>query len=99
MRLPGFLLAHILASPCLGREPKAKVATIIMSSPNYLACLIASKVTWDPRPSKMSRCLFVRDISLGIDLLKNDKNSLNRKVVIHAFDCITIKVVVLQSCM
>jgi hypothetical protein len=27
-------------------------------------------VTWDPCPSKMNKCLFVRDIPFGIDLLK-----------------------------
>ncbi len=39
------------------------------------------------------------DIPLGIDLLKKDKNSLKRKVVIHAFDCIALQVPGLQSCM
>jgi hypothetical protein len=37
-----------------------------MLNPNSLTCSIASRVTWDPCPSKMSRCLFVRDISFGI---------------------------------
>jgi hypothetical protein len=32
MWLPGSLLAYIFASPCLGREPKAKVAIIIIST-------------------------------------------------------------------
>jgi hypothetical protein len=32
------------------------------------------------------------DIPLGIDLLKKDINSLKRKVIIHAFDCIAIQV-------
>jgi hypothetical protein len=27
MGLPGLVLAHTFASPCLGREPKARVAT------------------------------------------------------------------------
>jgi hypothetical protein len=47
-------------------------------------------VTWDLCPSKVNKCLFVRDIPLGIDLLKKDRNSLKRKVVIHAFDYIAI---------
>jgi hypothetical protein len=47
-------------------------------------------VIWDPCPSKMNKCLFVKDIPLGIDLLKKDKNSLKRDVIIHAFDYIAI---------
>jgi hypothetical protein len=30
MRLPSLVLTRTLASPCLGREPKAKVATFLM---------------------------------------------------------------------
>jgi hypothetical protein len=70
-----------------------------MSNPNSLACSIASRVTWDPCPSNMSRCMFVMDISLGIDLLKKYKNSLTRKVVIHGFDYIAIQVLGLYNCM
>jgi hypothetical protein len=43
-------------------------------------------VTWDPCPSKMSRCLFVMDIPLGINLLK--KKNFEKKVIFHAFDYI-----------
>ncbi len=65
---------------------------VTISSSNACVCLIASRVTWDPWPSKMSGCLVVRDIPFGIDLLKKKRNSLKRNVGIHAFDCIAIHV-------
>ncbi len=37
---------------------------------NAYACSIASRVTWDPWPLKINKCLFNRKIPLGIDLLK-----------------------------
>ncbi len=46
---------------------------IIMLSPKSLVCSIASRVTWDPCPSKINRCLLVRDTSPSINLLKKDK--------------------------
>jgi hypothetical protein len=72
---------------------------MIISSPNSCACLIASRVTWDPCPSKMNICLLVKDIPFGIDFLKKDKNSLKRKVIIHVFYCIAIQVLGLENCM
>jgi hypothetical protein len=48
------------------------------------------KVTWDPWPSKMSKCLFVRMTPLGFDLLKKERNYLKRNSFIHAYDCIAI---------
>ncbi len=70
---------------------------IIVFNPNVYACSIASRVTWDPWPSKMYKCLFVRKIPLGIDLLKKKRNALKRDAIIHAFDCIAIQVPSLQS--
>ncbi len=37
---------------------------------NAYACLIASRVTWDPWPLKMNKCPFNRKTPLDIDLLK-----------------------------
>jgi hypothetical protein len=70
---------------------------VTISSPNACACIIASRMTWDPWPLKMNRCLFVREIPIGIDLLKKKRNSLKRNVVIHAFDYIAIHVPSLQN--
>jgi len=39
----------------------------------------------------------MRDIPLGIHLLKKNKNSLNKKLIIHAFFCIIIQILHLQS--
>jgi hypothetical protein len=66
-----------------------------MSSPNCCAYSIACSVTWDPCPSKTNKCLLVREIPLGINLLKKDNHYLNKKLVIHAFDCIIMHVLVL----
>jgi len=63
---------------------------VTISNMNACACSIASRVTWDPWPSKMSKCLFVREIPPNIDLLKKKKKSLKMNVSIHAFDYITI---------
>ncbi len=41
---------------------------VTISNPNGYVCSIASRVTWDPWPSKISICLFVRKIPPGIDL-------------------------------
>jgi hypothetical protein len=48
---------------------------VIMSSPNSFAYSIASRVTWLPCPSRINKCWLPRDIPLGIDLLKKDRNS------------------------
>jgi hypothetical protein len=66
-----------------------------MSSPNYCAYSIASNVTWDPCPFKTNKCLSVKEIPLEINLLKKDNQSLNKKLVIHAFDCIVMDDLVL----
>jgi hypothetical protein len=66
---------------------EGKVTT---SNLNAYACSIASRVTWDPWPWKMNKCLFIREIPFGIDLLKKEKNSLKRNVVVDVFDCIAI---------
>jgi hypothetical protein len=64
---------------------------MIIFNPNFCAYSIAFKVTWDPCPSKMNRCLLVWGIPPNINLL-GEKKFLERKVVIHAFDYITIQV-------
>ncbi len=70
---------------------------VTVSNPNACACSIASRVTWDPWPSKMNICLFVGEIPPNIDLLKKERKSLKINVVIHAFDCIAIHVPSLQK--
>jgi hypothetical protein len=72
-------------------------SNVTISNLNACACSIASKVTWDPWPLKMKRCLFVKDIPLGFDLLKKERNYLKRNAFIHAFDCTSIHVLGLQS--
>jgi hypothetical protein len=47
---------------------------VIISNPNSLIHSIALKVSWDPCPSKMNKCLFVRDIPLGLTSWKKIKN-------------------------
>jgi hypothetical protein len=59
---------------------------VTISNPNACAYSIASRVTWDPWTSKMSKCLFVKEIPLGIDLLKKENKSLKINAIIHAFD-------------
>jgi len=63
---------------------------VIISNLNVCAYSIASRVTWDPWPSKMNKCLFVREIPPNIDLLKKKRKSLKMNVGIHAFDYIAI---------
>jgi hypothetical protein len=46
------------------------VKVITIFNPNVYAYPIASRVTWDPWPSKMNKCLFVREIPPSINLLK-----------------------------
>jgi hypothetical protein len=70
---------------------------VTISNPNACACSIVSRVTWDPWPSKMKRCLFVRKIPLGIDLLNKEKKSLKINIVLHVFVYIAIQVLGLQS--
>ncbi len=65
---------------------------VIMSNLNSFAYSIASRVTWLSCPSITNKCWLLRDIPPRFDLLKKDKSSLNKKVVIHVFFCITIQV-------
>jgi hypothetical protein len=69
-------------------ECEGKVTT---SNSNVYACSIASKVRWDPWPSKMNKCLFIIEIPFGIDFLKKERNSLKRSVVINVFVSIAIQ--------
>jgi hypothetical protein len=52
---------------------------VTISNLNACACLITSKVTWDPWPSTMTICLFVREIPPNVDLLKNKKEFFENK--------------------
>jgi hypothetical protein len=61
---------------------------MIMSKPNYCTYFIVSMITCDPCPSRINRCWLNWNMPPKIDLLKNGKNSLNRKeVIIHALLC------------
>jgi hypothetical protein len=70
---------------------------VTISSLNVYVCSIISRVTWDPWPSKMTRCILVKEIPLSINLLKKKKNYLKRNAIIHTFGYIAIKVLGLQS--
>jgi len=70
-------------------NPKARVVT--------LDVLFHEWVKWWPCPSKINKCQLMRDIPLGIHLLKKNKNSLNKKLIIHALFCIIIQILHLQS--
>ncbi len=65
---------------------------VIMPNPNSFTYSIASRVTWMLCPFKINKCQLLKDIPLGIDLLKKAIDSLNMKVVIHDFFCITIQI-------
>jgi hypothetical protein len=54
-----------------------------LSCPSQHYC--ASKVTCEPCRSKANRWQSNGDMPLGIDFIKNERNSLNRKQVIHFF--------------
>jgi len=58
---------------------------VIMFNSNSIAYSIASRVTWSPCPFKINKCQLLKGTPRKIDLLKKDKNSLNRKVIIHFF--------------
>jgi hypothetical protein len=58
---------------------------ITMFCPSVCAYFIASKVTCEPCPYKINKCLLVQGMPLGIDLVKNDKNSLKSKDVTNVF--------------
>ncbi len=70
-----------------------------MSNPNSFTYSIAFRVTWLPCPFKINKCRLLKDIPFGIELLKKAIDSLNKKVVIHAFFCIAIQVISLHSLM
>jgi hypothetical protein len=59
--------------------------SVIMSNPNYFAYFIAFRVTWLPCPSRINKCWLVKDIPPQTNFLKKDKNSLNKKIIIHVF--------------
>ncbi len=56
---------------------------VIMFNPYVCAYSIAFSVTWDPCPSKMSKCLVAMEMPLSINLLKKNNNNLNKKLVAH----------------
>jgi hypothetical protein len=63
---------------------------VTISSLNVCVYSIASRVTWDPWPLKMNKCLFVKEIPLGTELLKKERNSLKINIIIHVFNYIAI---------
>jgi hypothetical protein len=69
---------------------------MIISKPNYSACFITSMVRCDPCPPRINRRQLNWNMPPKTSLLKNDKNSLNKKEVIHAFLCIAMQVFLLQ---
>ncbi len=72
---------------------------VIMYNPNSIACSIASRVTWLPCPFKINKCQLLRGTPPRIYLLKENKKSLNMKVIIHVFFCIAIQVPILHNLM
>jgi hypothetical protein len=74
-------LKHVKSKGCNAWDVCEGKVTI--SSPNVYACSIASRVTCNPWPSKMSRCLFIREIPPSIVLLKKEKNYLNKHAINH----------------
>jgi hypothetical protein len=65
---------------------------LTICSPNYYACSMASNVTCEPLSSRTNRCQFDGELPFRIYLLKNERNSLNKKVIIQAFACISMHV-------
>jgi hypothetical protein len=59
--------------------------SVIMFNPNFFAYSIACRVTLLPCPFKINKCWLLKDIPPRVDLLKINKNSLNKKVIIHVF--------------
>ncbi len=72
---------------------------VIMFKPISCACDFVSKVTWLPCPFRINNCLLLKEIPLKTNFLKKEKNSLNKKEVIHAFFCIAMQIPSLQSLM
>jgi len=58
-----------------------------MSNPSVCACYIAFRVTCDPCPSRINICILDRKMPSRIKLMKNDKNSLKRKIILHCHAC------------
>jgi hypothetical protein len=51
---------------------------VIIFKSNYCTCFIACRLTCEPCPSKINRCWWLFGMPIKIDLLKNDKNYLNK---------------------
>jgi hypothetical protein len=58
-----------------------------MSNHNCHVCFNVYMVTCEPCPSKIKRCGLIYEIPLDTNLTKNDNDSVNMKLVIHAFLC------------
>jgi hypothetical protein len=58
---------------------------VIMFNPNFFECSIDSKLAWLPCPSIINYYQLMKDVPLGNDFLKKDRNSLNMKITIHVF--------------
>jgi hypothetical protein len=71
-------------------------SNVITSNPKFCIYPIASNISCEPCMSIISKCWLNWKIPLAFDLLKNDDNLLNRKDVIHAWDCMAVHVLVLH---
>jgi hypothetical protein len=69
---------------------------VIISRPNCYAYFIAPRLTCEPCPYKANRRQLLGKIPPRIDLLKNDKKYLNKKLVIHVLVWTTMHVPILQ---
>ncbi len=65
---------------------------VIMSKPKAIACSTSYSVTCDSWPSIINKWRLVWESPLRTESLKNERNFLKRKLVIHAFVCIAIHV-------
>jgi hypothetical protein len=72
---------------------------VIMLNPNSFAYSIVFKVTWLLSSSRINKCKLLKDIPPRTYLLKKDRNSLNKKVIVHFYFFIAIQVPSLQSLM
>jgi len=95
MWLLGCILNLDLSNPCLGRKPKAKVmidGKVTIFKPNSSTCAMFSNVTCDPCPFKIRICSLDWEISPWTHFLKNDRNFLKKKNVVHVLVCIAIHI-------
>jgi hypothetical protein len=78
----------------VGRHVKCVKARLscLTKNPLLVLWLLMWHVTHDHWVSSINIWWLVWEIPPWINLLKNERNSLNKKVVIHAFACIAIKV-------